>query len=33
MLDLLEGKKELTERNKYLASINLKTIEKYGFRH
>lgn len=33
MLDLLEGKKELTERNKYLASINLKSVEKYGFRH
>jgi hypothetical protein len=32
MVDLLEGKKELTERNKFLARLNLKTAEKYGFR-
>lgn len=32
MVDLLEGKKELTDRNKYLARLNLKTAEKYGFR-
>ncbi|PWJ57385.1 AIPR protein [Dyadobacter jejuensis] len=31
MVDLLEGKKELSDRNKYLARINLKTAEKYGF--
>ncbi|MEX1002206.1 MAG: AIPR family protein [Crocinitomicaceae bacterium] len=32
MVDLLEGKKELTDRNKFLAGLNLKTAEKYGFR-
>lgn len=32
MVDLLEGKKELTDRNKFLARLNLKTAEKYGFR-
>ncbi len=32
MLDLLEGKKTLTDRNKFLARLNLKTVEKYGFR-
>lgn len=32
MIDLLEGKKELTDRNKFLARLNLKTAEKYGFR-
>lgn len=31
MADLLEGKKQLTDRNKFLARLNLKTIEKYGF--
>jgi hypothetical protein len=33
MADLLNGKKTLTERNKFLAKLNLKTIEKFGFRH
>jgi hypothetical protein len=32
MVELLEGKKELNERNKFLARLNLKTAEKYGFR-
>ncbi|MFZ6664853.1 AIPR family protein [Peijinzhouia sedimentorum] len=32
MADLIEGKKELTDRNKFLARLNLKTVEKYGFR-
>ena len=32
MVDLLEGRKELTDRNKFLAGLNLKTAEKYGFR-
>jgi len=32
MAELLEGKKTLTERNKFLARLNLKTAEKYGFR-
>jgi len=32
MVDLLEGRKALTDRNKYLARLNLKTAEKYGFR-
>lgn len=32
MVDILEGRKSLTERNKYLANLNLKTVEKYGFR-
>lgn len=32
MADLLEGKITLTDRNKYLARLNLKTVEKYGFR-
>lgn len=32
MVDLLEGRKELTDRNKFLARLNLKTAEKYGFR-
>lgn len=31
MLDLLEGKKILTDRNKFLARLNLRTVEKYGF--
>jgi hypothetical protein len=31
MLELSEGKKPLTDRNKFLASLNLKTVEKYGF--
>ena len=33
MADLLSGKKTLTERNKFLAKLNLKTIEKFGFRN
>lgn len=32
MVDLLEGRKALTDRNKYLARLNLKTVEKYGFK-
>lgn len=32
MLDLLEGKKTLTDKNKFLVRLNLKTVEKYGFR-
>lgn len=32
MVDLLEGRKELTDRNKFLAGLNLKTAKKYGFR-
>ncbi len=32
MNDLATGKRSLTERNKYLAKINIKTIEKFGFR-
>lgn len=32
LLDLLSGKITLTERNKFLAKQNLKTVEKYGFR-
>src|SRR5690606_29157213 len=32
MVDLLEGSKSLTDRNKFLARLNLKTAEKYGFR-
>ncbi len=32
MTDLLDGKKDLTDRNKYLASLNLKTVEKFGFK-
>lgn len=31
MLDLLEGNKSLTDRNKHLARLNLKTAKKYGF--
>lgn len=32
MVELLEGKKKLTERNKYLVRLNLKAAKKYGFR-
>lgn len=32
MTDLLEGKITLTDRNKYLVRLNLKTVEKFGFR-
>jgi hypothetical protein len=32
MVDILDGKVTLTDRNKFLARLNLKTIEKYGFR-
>lgn len=32
LLDLLSGKITLTDRNKFLAKQNLKTVEKYGFR-
>jgi hypothetical protein len=31
MSDLLEGKKPLTDRNKFLVSLNLKTVKKFGF--
>ena len=33
MNDLASGKRSLTERNKYLASLNIKTIEKFGFKN
>tara|TARA_R110002051_G_scaffold54227_1_gene101563 strand:+ start:11049 stop:13379 length:2331 start_codon:yes stop_codon:yes gene_type:complete len=33
MVDLLEGKKELTDRNRYIVGLNLKTVKKYGFRY
>jgi len=32
MVDLLDGKMTLTDRNKFLARLNLKTVEKHGFR-
>jgi len=32
MVDLIEGRKTLTDRNRYLAKLNLKTVEKYGFK-
>jgi hypothetical protein len=32
MMDLLEGKKTLTDRNKFLVSLNLKTVERFGFK-
>ncbi|SMC88002.1 AIPR family protein [Cellulophaga tyrosinoxydans] len=32
MVELLEGKKTLTDRNKSLVGLNLKTVQKYGFR-
>lgn len=32
MVDILEGKRTLTERNKYIVSLNLKAIQRYGFR-
>ncbi len=32
MYDISEGNKVLTERNKYLASLNIKKAAKYGFR-
>ncbi len=32
MADLAEGKKSMTDRNKYLADLNIKKAEKYGFR-
>lgn len=32
MADILEGKKPLTDRNKYLVQLNLKAVKKYGFR-
>lgn len=31
MSDLLEGKKPLSDRNKFLVSLNLKTVKKFGF--
>lgn len=31
MLELSEGKRPLNERNKYLASLNLQKVKKYGF--
>jgi hypothetical protein len=31
MLDLLEGRKDLSERNRFLAELNLKTVKKWGF--
>jgi hypothetical protein len=32
MIDLLNGKKALDDRNKFIVRLNLKTIKKYGFR-
>ncbi len=32
MFDIAEGKKELTERNKRLAALNIKKARKYGFK-
>ncbi|PIQ48483.1 MAG: abortive phage resistance protein [Cytophagales bacterium CG12_big_fil_rev_8_21_14_0_65_40_12] len=32
MADLAEGKKELTMKNKFLALVNLKTVQKWGFK-
>jgi len=32
MANLLEGKMTLTDRNKFLARLNLKAVQKYGFR-
>jgi hypothetical protein len=32
MLDLLEERKELTDRNMYIATINLKHIQRFGFK-
>ena len=31
MLEIMEGKKELTEKNKYMANLNLLTVIKWGF--
>jgi hypothetical protein len=31
LVDILEGRKSLTDRNKFLVSLNLKTVEKFGF--
>ncbi|HRT84118.1 MAG TPA: AIPR family protein [Bacteroidales bacterium] len=33
MSDLVNGKKSLTERNKFIAGLNLKKVKKYGFRY
>ena len=32
MVELLEGKKKLTDRNKALVSYNLKTVQRFGFK-
>ena len=31
MLDLAEGRKDLTERNKFIAGLNMQKVKKYGF--
>ena len=31
MIDLLEGKKPLTERNKFIVGLNLGKVKKQGF--
>src|SRR5690606_4175446 len=31
MVDIIDGKKSLTDRNKFLVRLNLKVVEKYGF--
>ena len=31
LVDILERRKSLTDRNKFLVSLNLKTVEKFGF--
>lgn len=33
MVDLLEGKKTLTDKNKFLARLNFNTVQKYGFKY
>jgi len=31
MFDLSEGRKPLSERNKFIAGLNLSKVKKYGF--
>ena len=31
MLELSEGRKPLTDRNKFIAGLNLQKVKKYGF--
>ena len=32
MAELADGKKSMTDRNKFIAGLNLKKVKKYGFR-